>query len=130
MVRDVMAVRFSNASLVVVQFSALNVTDVMLGHTSKAYLGIVVTASPMVRDASAVHPPKIGDVEDPILVQFSALKATEVMPLQSLKAESPIVFTELGMVIDVRPLQPSKAPLPISVTELPMVSSPVRPVQP
>ena len=41
----------------------------------------------------------------------------DVKPLQPKKAETPILVTELGIVIDVKPLHPSKALYPILVTE-------------
>ena len=47
--------------------------------------------------------------------------ATEVRP-DSEKAFSPMLFTELGMVTDVRLVQLWKAPLFMVVTELGMVT--------
>ena len=48
--------------------------------------------------------------------------------LQKAKAASPILATELGIVMEVR-LQPEKAPSPILVTELGIVTE-VRLLQP
>ena len=47
---------------------------------------------------------------------------TDVRPLQLTKALSPILVTELGIVIEVRPLHVQKAKFPILVTELGIVT--------
>ena len=52
----------------------------------------------------------LGGVEDCILMPGK--------PEQPAKADSPMVVTELGIVIEVKPLQYSKALIPMLVTEL------------
>jgi len=42
-------------------------------------------------------------------------------PVQPKKADSPIVITELGIVMEVSPVQPEKARQPMDVTELGIV---------
>ena len=42
----------------------------------------------------------------------------DVKPLQSLKAYSPILVTELVMVMYVKKVQPENTPAPMFVTEL------------
>ena len=41
---------------------------------------------------------------------------------QPLKTKYPMLFTEFGMVTEIKPLQPEKAPLPMLFTELPIVT--------
>ena len=53
---------------------------------------------------------------------------TFVKPVQPSKAPSPILVTELGIVIEVKPLHLQKASDSISVTELGIVTE-VKPVQ-
>ena len=43
---------------------------------------------------------------------------TEVRLMHSRNARSPIVVTELGIVIESSPVQPAKVPFPIVLTEL------------
>ena len=50
------------------------------------------------------------------------------MNIQAEKVYSPILITELGIVIDVKLLQPLKAEFPIIVTELGIVID-VKPLQ-
>ena len=61
---------------------ALNVTDVKPVQPLKAYIGIIVTFSPMVKFDKLVQPAKAGVVDDPMVVHFSALNVSEVKPLQ------------------------------------------------
>ena len=72
-----------------------------------------------------MHPSK---AQSPIL--FTELGIViEVRPRHPPKAPSPILFTELGIVIEVRPRQPLKTQFPILFTELGIVIE-VRPRQP
>ena len=53
----------------------------------------------------------------------------EVRLLQPQKARSPMDVTELGIVSEpVKPLQPEKAPFPIEFTELDIVNDPLNPL--
>ena len=67
----------------------------------------------------AVHPSK-GLAEADKLAQLTALYFTCVKLLSFWKAPSPIEVTELGMVsVPVKPVQLAKAQLPIVANELP-----------
>ena len=64
--------------------------------------------------------------------RVGAVSALEMMlvKLVYVKALIPMFVTELPMVSEpVKPEQPSKAEFPMLVTELPMVSEPLRPEQ-
>ena len=61
------------------------------------------------------------NAESPIIVTELGI-VIDVKPLQFLNAALPIEVTELGIVIDVKPLQPENAKEPIFVTELLMVT--------
>ena len=47
---------------------------------------------------------------------------TDVKPVQPEKTDSPILFTEFGIVTDVKPLHRLKADSPILVTEFGIVT--------
>lgn len=104
-------------------------TDVIFDNSEHKKDGITLTLLPKVKLLILTQPAKaLNSLADPAEVQLSALNTTDVKPLQFSKAQSPIEFTEVGIVMAVKPTQPLKAQPPMINTELGMVTD-VRPLQ-